>query len=114
MNDCRTNTWRKDIRRHERMFLKVPLRIEWRDMRGCIQSCLAHSVDASEGGLRLALSEYVAPRTLVFIKTKAGRETLTAATVRHCTRRGMRYFVGLELSEGAAGPIIESCIATVS
>ena len=114
MSHDRTQLSPNDIRRHQRMFLKVGLRIDWRDAYGCFQSCLAQSVDASEGGLRLALAEYVAPRTLVFIRTNNGRESLAAATVRHCTRRGMKYFVGLELCEGGATPIIEACVAAAS
>ena len=94
----------KDIRRHRRSPYSGPVRISWSDARGSFRYAQAKCIDISQSGLRIELPEPIAVRTQVLLRLE--RTNLAgAAWVKHVSRHGARYSMGLELSQPLREPV---------
>jgi PilZ domain len=88
----------KDVRRHHRVPYIGPVQISWESADGNTRYAQGKCVDLSEGGLRVEVSHPVPVRTNVSLR--ADRIKLAgSAWVKHSTRHGARYILGLELSQ---------------
>lgn len=93
---------RNDIRRHHRIPYLGPVRISWEGARGERKYAQVKSCDVSEGGLRVEVPEAIPTRTTVWLR--ADRIQFSgSATVKHVTRVGAKYILGLELSQAIRG-----------
>ena len=90
---------RKNIRRHRRIPYIGPIRICWESAAGETCHALGKCVDVSESGLCLETFAPIPEHAMVILKAE-GIQASGSAQVRHVSRRGMRYRVGLELSNG--------------
>ena len=87
-----------DLRRHERAEASSPARIVWQH-RGEDRVVNARVLNVSASGIRLEVAEPLDRQTYVTVQCDPlgvhGR-----ASVRTCTRKGMKYILGLEFSGG--------------
>ena len=90
---------RHDLRRQIRQYCGQPVGIMWRDTTGDDKFMNAPVRDISESGVGLQIPEPVAVRSFVTLCAEKlgihGR-----ASVRHCTRQGLNYFIGVEFTGG--------------
>ncbi|MBZ5593295.1 MAG: DnaJ domain-containing protein [Acidobacteriia bacterium] len=86
-----------DKRRKQRQLFDCSLEISWKDSQGHSHTLTAQAIDVSNAGIRLEASEPIDMHTEVFVR--AERYGLTGSTaVRHCSRRGGKYLLGLEFN----------------
>lgn len=86
-----------DIRRHPRTAHPAKFRISWIHSDGKPRFAQAQCVDQSEGGVRVESPEPLPVRSYVLLHSehlKFGG----GAVVKHVTRQGMKYTLGLALS----------------
>src|ERR1700683_3661237 len=88
-----------ELRRHERSITSAPVRITWQDQRGMDNFVNGRTLDISASGLRIEVPEPIVKQTRVTLQC-AELWVHGTASVRSCTRKGMKYVVGLELSSG--------------
>ena len=88
-----------ELRRHVRDEKSSPVQIAWQDRSGADRFVNGRSLDISPAGMRVELSEPLDKRTYVTVQCLALALHGTAS-VRSCTRKGMKYIVGLEFSSG--------------
>jgi len=84
-----------DLRRHSRVPLRCQLTISWKDTSGHAKSLRADGVDVSESGVRIETNEPVEPGSRVYLRAESYGVS-GSASIRHCSRRGDRYVLGLE------------------
>ena len=88
-----------NIRRHSRADTAAPLQIIWKDHGGLDKFTNARALDVSESGMRIEVIEPLPERSYVTLRSdKLGLQG--SASVRSCTRKGLKYVVGLEFSAG--------------
>ncbi|HUJ24021.1 MAG TPA: DnaJ domain-containing protein [Bryobacteraceae bacterium] len=86
-----------DKRRKHRQLFDCTLELSWEDAQGSKRVLIVHAIDLSNSGIRVESSEPLPPHTNVFVR--AERYGITGSTVvRHCSRRGAKYVVGLEFA----------------
>lgn len=86
-----------DIRRHPRTAHPAKVRISWIHSDGQPRFAQARCVDQSEGGVRVEAPEPLPVRSYVVLHSdqmKFGG----GAVVKHVTRQGLKYTLGLALS----------------
>jgi hypothetical protein len=89
---------RREHRRYDRTRCADRLRLGWTTDDGVEVFTQGTCVDVSRNGVRLESREPIPLRTSVSMR--AERVNLCgAASVRHITRRGWKYVIGLELSQ---------------
>jgi len=88
-----------ELRRHERTVSSARLQIVWKDRAGVDKFINGRTLDISKAGMRIEISEPIEKQTYVTLQCPALGLHGTAS-VRTCTRKGMRYTVGLEFSGG--------------
>ena len=90
---------RHDLRRQARRSCSQPIGIMWRDTAGDDKFMNAPARDISESGVGLQIPEPVAVRSFVTLSAEKlgihGR-----ASVRHCSRQGLTYRIGVEFTSG--------------
>jgi hypothetical protein len=90
-------------RRHLRSPKGVPVHVAWTDRLGGDKFLNGQTVDISVGGIRVEVREPIEKHTYVTVRCSAmglhGR-----ASVRTCSRKGMKYVLGLEFSGGLQWP----------
>ncbi len=87
----------RNIRRHRRIPYTGPVRISWQGQESTPRYVRGRCLDVSESGMRVEAPEPIPVRTLVLLS--AERIKLSgSATVRHVTRQGAKYVLGLELN----------------
>lgn len=90
---------RHDLRRQNRQDCAQPVGIMWRDLTGEEKFMNAPVRDISESGVGLQIPEPVAVRS--FVTLSAGKLGINGrASVRHCSRQGVNYFIGVEFTGG--------------
>jgi PilZ domain len=102
----------KDIRRHRRIPHSSPVRISWQGSNGQPQYTRGKCLDVSEDGLRIESLESIPVRTPVSLNADQ-LKTSGSATVKHVARSGVKYVLGVELSQAlrsqalalASGPL---------
>jgi hypothetical protein len=87
----------KDIRRYDRIPYAGQVRISWEDLGGFPKYALAKCVDVSESGMRIEVPEAIPARSKVSMRADP-INFFGSATVKHVTRRGSKFILGLELS----------------
>jgi hypothetical protein len=88
----------KSRRRNERVPRDREVVLCCLDRQGRQQRLRARAVDVSKTGILVQSEEPVKEGTVVFLQT-ANFTALGKAAVRHCTRKGMRYRIGLYLPD---------------
>lgn len=89
---------KKNLRRYNRIAFSTPIRIAWQDDSGADQFARGTCLDVSESGLRIETSDLIPARAVIMFR--AERLDLSgSATVRYSSRRGMKFILGLELSQ---------------
>jgi len=87
------------LRRHGRAEKSSPLQIVWQDRTGADKYVQGKTLDISPSGMRVELAEPIERGVYVTVQCPAlgvhGR-----ASVRSCSRKGMKYILGLEFSGG--------------
>src|SRR5260370_478315 len=84
-----------DKRRKQRQLFDCALEVTWKDIHADSRTIAVHAIDLSDTGIRVESSEGIALHTEVFVR--AERYGLTGTTaVRHSSRRGPKYVLGLE------------------
>jgi hypothetical protein len=92
-NAARSGT-RADSRFHG---LKIQCRVtlSWEDAEGHTCSMRVRGLDMSRLGARVESSEPMAPGTFVFLQAPE-LKLMGGAVVKHCSRRGFNYRIGVE------------------
>jgi DnaJ domain/PilZ domain len=86
-----------DKRRKQRQLFDCSLEISWKDSQGSSRTMTAQAIDVSNSGIRVEASEPIEMHLAVYVR--AERYGLTGSTtIRHCSRRGSKYVLGLEFS----------------
>jgi len=88
-----------DLRRHSRAEKSSPIQIVWKDRSGADRFVTGKTLDISVAGMRVEISEPIDKQTYVTMQCTALALRGTAS-VRSCTRKGMKYILGLEFSGG--------------
>ncbi len=88
-----------ELRRHARADKSAPLQLIWKDRQGLDRFINGSILDVSESGIRVELREPLEKQTYVTLQA-ASLGLHGSASVRTCTRKGMKYIVGLEFSGG--------------
>src|ERR1700687_4349177 len=87
------------LRRHDRTEVRAIVQIMWKDRSGNDKFTNAHTIDVSESGMRIEVTEPLPERSYVVVRV--AKLTLHgAASVRSCVRKGIKYVAGLEFSAG--------------
>jgi len=88
-----------ELRRHWRSIKSAPASIIWNESRGGDKFINGRTVNVSESGIRIEVTEPIEKQTYVTLQCSAlglhGR-----ASVRSCARKGGKYLLGLEFSAG--------------
>ena len=88
-----------ELRRHVRAAKSSPVQIVWKDRQGTDKFVQGRIVDVSESGIRVEITEPLEKQTYVTLQSpRLGLHG--TASVRSCTRKGLKYAVGLEFSAG--------------
>ena len=88
-----------ELRRHQRKEKSSPVQLVWKDRTGVDKFVSGRSLDVSPSGIRIEISEPIDTQTYVTMQCMA-LDLHGTASVRSCTRKGMKYIVGLEFSAG--------------
>jgi hypothetical protein len=87
------------LRRDEREDVSSPTRLVWQDRSGKDCFMNGRALDVSASGMRVEVADPIEKQIYVTVQCPAlgvhGR-----ASVRSCTRKGMKYILGLEFSAG--------------
>jgi curved DNA-binding protein len=101
-----------DKRRKQRQLFDCALEATWKDGGAISRTLAVHAIDLSDSGIRVESSERIELHTEVFIR--AERYGLTGTTaVRHSSRRGSKYVLGLEFRPEAPAADSEAAEAFV-
>lgn len=101
-----------DKRKKQRQLFDCTLEISWKDSQGLGHTITAQAIDLSNSGIRLEATEPIDMCTEVYVRAK--RYGLTGSTsVRHCSRRGAKYLLGLEFNPDHAADDCEDTGAFV-
>ncbi|MGA2882196.1 MAG: PilZ domain-containing protein [Bryobacteraceae bacterium] len=87
------------LRRHERAQNSSPVQLVWKDRTGVDKYVSGRSLDISPSGMRIEIPEQIDKQTYVTMQC-AALDLHGTASVRSCTRKGMKFIVGLEFSAG--------------
>lgn len=90
---------RHDLRRHNRQDCSPKVKIMWCDASGNDKFANALALDVSETGVRLKVPEALAVQSCVTLRSE-NLKLHGQASVRHCSRLGTTYAIGLEFSRG--------------
>lgn len=91
------------LRREERTEKSSPVQLIWKDRAGTDRYVSGRSLDVSASGMRAEIGEAIDKQTYVTISC-LGLGVQGSASVRSCTRKGMKFIVGLEFSGWAWKP----------
>ena len=86
----------KEARQHRRESIGCEVTLWWGDPQRGKQFLRAQGLDLSDSGVRVETDEPIEVHTVVYVHAQEyGLASL--ARVRHCTRRGSKFRIGLEL-----------------
>ncbi len=93
----------KERRREPRVRQGTEVRISWEGDRGETKYALAVTYDFSRSGFKIQLMEPIDRNS--YVRVQADRLQISGtAVVRNCTRKGAKYWIGLEFSGGTKIP----------
>lgn len=92
------STFNRELRRHRRYTVGSggTMEVSWINMRGQMRTSRARVVNVSETGLAIQLPEEAMPLRVRFQSEQGGVDGV--GSVRHCSRSGSKYVVGLEFA----------------
>jgi len=89
----------KDRRREARVQRGAEVRLSWDDGRGETKYAVTKTYDLSRSGIKVQLMESIDRGA--FVRVQADTLGLSGtAVVRNCTRKGGKFWIGLEFSGG--------------
>jgi hypothetical protein len=89
----------RDIRRDPRLASGDPVRVSWEDGSAGQRFASGKCIDVSASGLKIEVLTPIPVHTNVMIRAE-GLGLSGPAVVKHSLRRGTKYVVGVQLSEG--------------
>jgi hypothetical protein len=94
---------RQDTRRHERIPSGSLVKLRWQGASGESHFARAKVVNWSESGVCIELGEPILLRSYVTMDAPElwRADWAGGGAVRHCTSKGAKYVVGLDLAGGA-------------
>jgi hypothetical protein len=102
---------KSQLRRHARLPFEERMQVSWKDSHGRVLDQPVKCLDLSAEGARLETARPLPPRATITLKsTRYG--SLGTASVRHCARQGLNYWIGVEFttSQALAGPGRKRCL----
>jgi hypothetical protein len=100
---------RKDLRRYRRYLVDAGiLQVAWLDVTGKMKMTRTRALNISDTGIAIELPEAAMPLSLVRFQSDKFK-VRGAGAVRHCHRKGSKFVVGLEFTEGLRwqAPLVE-------
>ncbi len=97
---------RPEARRHERRRISCELSISWQDRSGNTKYMRARGLDLSETGAGIESDEQIEPHSYVF-RNMDQSDVAGGASVRHCSKHGDKYVIGVELNDAGPGPSVQ-------
>lgn len=77
------------------------MQVSWKDSQGQVKNLRARCLDLSAEGARLETDMPIPSRTSITLhSTRYG--SLGTASVRHCVRHTLKYFIGVEFTSSLA------------
>src|SRR3954454_15616059 len=94
---------RSDTRRYERVPSGVSAKLRWQGAAGEAHFARGKILNSSKAGLCVELVEPIKPLSYVTIDAPelTGADWAAGGSVRHCTNKGAKYVVGVELRSGS-------------
>lgn len=92
----------KDVRKHQRIIYAGTVRLCWEDASGEPRYAQSKCIDVSESGLRIEVPAPVPVRGTISVRAERLKIS-GSASVKHTTRVGARYHVGVELNQKVRG-----------
>ncbi len=99
MNTTKEQYQTSHLRRHERVSEPSSVEIIWADRNGEDRFQRVDTLDISDLGMQIVMTESLQERSYVTVRSEKLRVHGTAS-VRSCVRKGLKYRVGLEFSAG--------------
>jgi len=93
---------RTHTRRHERVPAATPVRLRWQGPSGEAHFAHGKILNTSVSGLYIELIEPIKPLSYITLDAPGLKTANWGANgaVRHCSSKGSKYFVGVELKTG--------------
>src|SRR5437763_12091541 len=93
---------RSDTRRHERVPSGAEVKVRWHGAAGEAHFAKGKVLNSSQAGLCFELVEPIKPLSYITIDAPGlmGSDWGGGGSVRHCTIKGAKYVVGVELRTG--------------
>ncbi len=89
-----------NMRREQRKSSQKKYSVSWQDESGITRSVQVHGTDMSGSGIGIRCPLEIRKGTRIYIQAEDGHPA-GYSVVRHATRRGVNYMIGLELEEAA-------------
>jgi hypothetical protein len=89
------------IRNDHRRPFECPIVISWQERSGETKVIRAKCLDLSQQGARIVIDLPIEIRTSVYLQSPSHGQ-LGNATVRHCSRTGLKYTIGLLFSSASS------------
>lgn len=102
-----------DLRKSARLSYNGKISMTWSDDRGNSCSRNGDCMDISSSGLKIKVDTQIPTRTVVTVRSKE-LALHGSASVRSCTRTGVKYVLGLEFVGGMKWQAPESLVPTGS
>ena len=91
---------RKDLRRYRRYLVDAGiLQVSWLDATGKMKMTRTRALNISSTGIAIELPEAAMPLSMVRFQSDKYK-VRGAGAVRHCHKKGTKFIVGLEFTEG--------------
>ena len=100
-----------DLRKSTRIAYTGKINMTWSDSSGNSCGRTGDCIDISSSGLKVKLEAQIPTRTVVTVRSKE-LALHGSASVRSCTRTGVKYVLGLEFVGGMKWQIPESLAAS--
>ena len=93
---------RPETRRYERVPSATPVKLRWQGTSGEAHFARGKILNASSSGICIELPEPIKPLSYITLDAPGLTKGAWAAngSVRHCSPKGCKYFVGVELKTG--------------
>src|SRR5579872_2913756 len=88
-----------ELRRDSRAEVSSPAQIVWQDRSGADHFMNGRALNVSPSGMRVEVGDPIEKQTYVTVQC-ASLGLHGRASVRSCTRKGLKYILGLEFSAG--------------
>jgi hypothetical protein len=92
---------KSQLRRHARLPFDDQMQVSWKDSRSQVQTQRAKCLDLSAEGARLETDRPIPARATITVHS-ARYGSLGTASVRHCVRHTLNYWIGVEFTASPA------------